>query len=153
MTKLYLRLYKKINIIAFEPLSVFEFKSDQVKLIKAALGAETGSAKFYVCKHNASSSLILPNLSSDWLGRKAKILGLEAKKQEVKCRSSPNRRPLGLLSLDRRTIGRSALVSCRSIRFGNPKRNPFVNLRLVFVGIAVLHKQASAYVLFLTRPL
>jgi FkbM family methyltransferase len=80
MTKLYLRLYKKINIIAFEPLSVFEFKSDQVKLIKAALGAETGSAKFYVCKHNASSSLILPNLSSDWLGRKAKILGLEAKK-------------------------------------------------------------------------
>ena len=80
MTKLYLRLYKKINIIAFEPLSVFEFKSDQVKLIKAALGAETGSAKFYVCKHNASSSLIPPNLSSDWLGRKAKILGLEAKK-------------------------------------------------------------------------
>jgi hypothetical protein len=79
MTKLYLRLYKKINIIAFEPLSVFEFKSDQVKLIKAALGAETGSAKFYVCKHNASSSLIPPNLSSDWLGRKAKILGLEAK--------------------------------------------------------------------------
>ena len=45
-----------------------------------ALGAEIGSAKFYVCKHNTSSSLIFPDLSSDWLGRKAKILGLEAKK-------------------------------------------------------------------------
>ena len=45
-----------------------------------ALGEEIGSAKFYVCQHNASSSLILPYLSSDWLGRKAKILGLEAKK-------------------------------------------------------------------------
>ena len=80
MTKLYLKLYGKINIIAFEPLSVFKFKSDQVKLMTLALGAEIGSAKFYVCKHNASSSLILPDLSSDWLGRKAKILGLEAKK-------------------------------------------------------------------------
>jgi FkbM family methyltransferase len=80
MTKLYLRLYKKINMIAFEPLSVFKFKSDQVKLMKVALGAELGSARFYVCRHNASSSLILPNLSSDWLRRKAKILGVEAKK-------------------------------------------------------------------------
>lgn len=80
MTKLYLRLYKKINIIAFEPLPVFKFKSDQVKLLTLALGASIGSAKFYVCKHNASSSLIPADLSSDWLGRKAKILGIEGKK-------------------------------------------------------------------------
>jgi FkbM family methyltransferase len=80
MTKLYLRLYKKIKVIAFEPLPVFKLKSDQVKLMKVALGAEIGTAKFYVCKHNASSSLILPNSSSGWLGRKAKILGLEAER-------------------------------------------------------------------------
>ena len=30
--------------------------------------------KFYVCKHNASSSTILPNLTSKWAIKKAKIL-------------------------------------------------------------------------------
>jgi FkbM family methyltransferase len=79
MTKLYLRLYREINIIAFEPLSIFKFKSDQVKLLKIAIGAEIGSAKFYVCQHNASSSLIPPDYSSNWLGVKAKVLGFEAK--------------------------------------------------------------------------
>ena len=79
MTKLFLKLYKKINIIAFEPLPTFQFKSDRVKLIKLALSAELGTAKFYVCKHNASSSLTLPDFSSKWLRVKAKILGYEIK--------------------------------------------------------------------------
>jgi FkbM family methyltransferase len=79
MSRLFLKLYREINIIAFEPLSIFKFKSDQVELMKIAIGAEIGSAKFYVCKHNASSSLILPDYSSNWLGVKAKVLGFEAK--------------------------------------------------------------------------
>jgi FkbM family methyltransferase len=44
-----------------------------------ALGAQVGFAKFYVCKHNASSSLVLPNFSSNWLKKKTKILGVVAK--------------------------------------------------------------------------
>jgi FkbM family methyltransferase len=78
-SRLFLKLYKEINIIAFEPLSIFKFKSDQVELMKIAIGAEIGSAKFFICKHNASSSLILPDYSSKWLGVKAKVLGFEAK--------------------------------------------------------------------------
>ena len=79
MSRLFLKLYREINIIAFEPLSIFKFKSDQVELMKIAIGAEIGSAKFYVYKHNASSSLILPDYSSNWLGVKAKVLGFDAK--------------------------------------------------------------------------
>ena len=79
MSRLFLKLYREINTIAFEPLSIFKFKSDQVELMKIAIGAEIGSAKFYVCKHNASSSLILPDYSSNWLGVKAKVLGFDAK--------------------------------------------------------------------------
>ncbi len=79
MSRLFLKLYREINIIAFEPLAFFKFKSDQVELLEIALGAEIGSAKFYVCEHNASSSLILPDYSSNWLGVKAKVLGFEAK--------------------------------------------------------------------------
>ena len=79
MSRLFLKLYREINIIAFEPLSIFKFKSDQVELLEIAIGAEIGSATFYVCKHNASSSLILPDYSSNWLGVKAKVLGFEAK--------------------------------------------------------------------------
>jgi FkbM family methyltransferase len=79
MSRLFLKLYREINIIAFEPLAIFKFKSDQVELLEIALGAEIGSAKFYVCKHNASSSLILPDYSSNWLGVKAKVLGFDAK--------------------------------------------------------------------------
>ena len=79
MSRLFLKLYREINIIAFEPLSIFKFKSDQVELLEIAIGAEIGSATFYVCKHNASSSLILPDYSSNWLGVKAKVLGIEAK--------------------------------------------------------------------------
>ncbi len=78
MSKLFLKLYKDINIIAFEPLPIFQFKSDQVKLIKEAIGAEIGIVKFYLCKHKASSSSILPDLDSKWLRTKAKILGLKA---------------------------------------------------------------------------
>ena len=78
-SRLYVGLYKRINIIAFEPLSIFKFNSNQVKLIKVALGAQVGFAKFYVCKHNASSSLVLPSFSSNWLAKKIKILGVEAK--------------------------------------------------------------------------
>ena len=81
MTKLFLRLYsKKVNIIAFEPLSMFKVKSSSVKLINSALGKRIGVAKFYVCVHDASSSLILPNLSSEWAAIKGKILGIEAEK-------------------------------------------------------------------------
>lgn len=81
MTKLFLRLYsKKVNIIAFEPLSMFKFKSSSVKLVNMALGERSGIAKFYVCAHGASSSLILPNLSSEWTAIKGKILGIEAEK-------------------------------------------------------------------------
>jgi FkbM family methyltransferase len=81
MTKLFLRLYsKKVNIIAFEPLSMFKVKSSSVKLINSALGKSIGVAKFYVCVHDASSSLILPNLSSEWSAIKGKILGIEAEK-------------------------------------------------------------------------
>jgi FkbM family methyltransferase len=79
MSRLFLKLYREINIIAFEPLSIFKFKSDQVELMKIAIGAEIGSAKFYVCKHNASSSLNLPDYSSNWLGIKAKVLGFKPK--------------------------------------------------------------------------
>lgn len=39
------------------------------------MGAEPGVAKFYICEHKASSSLIFPDLSSKWLTLKAKILG------------------------------------------------------------------------------
>jgi FkbM family methyltransferase len=78
-SRLYVGLYKRTNIIAFEPLPIFKFNSNQVKLIKVALGAQVGFAKFYVCKHNASSSLVLPNFSSNWLAKKTKILGVVAK--------------------------------------------------------------------------
>jgi len=79
MTKLFLKLYKNFTIIAFEPLPIFKVKSSQVKSIKAAVGAKVGFANFYVCEHNPSSSLILPNSSSKWLAIKAKILGFEPK--------------------------------------------------------------------------
>jgi hypothetical protein len=44
--------------------------------MQVAVGADVGVAKFYLCEHKASSSLILPGLSSKWLALKAKILGL-----------------------------------------------------------------------------
>lgn len=43
--------------------------------MQVAVGAEVGVAKFYICEHKASSSLILPDLSSKWLALKARILG------------------------------------------------------------------------------
>jgi FkbM family methyltransferase len=43
------------------------------------MGSQIGFAKFYVCKHNASSSLVLPDFSSNWLAKKSKILGVVAK--------------------------------------------------------------------------
>jgi hypothetical protein len=79
MSRLFLKLYKGIHFTAFEPLSIFKLKPDQVELMKIAIGAEVGSAKFYLCKHNASSSLILPDYSLNLLGVKAKVLGFEAK--------------------------------------------------------------------------
>lgn len=77
MSSLFLKLYRDINNIAFELLSIFKFKSDQVELMKIAIGAEIESAKFYVCKQNASSSLILPDYSSNWLGVKEKLPGFK----------------------------------------------------------------------------
>jgi hypothetical protein len=79
ISKFFLKLYKELKIIAFEPLSIFKFNSDHVELMIKAIGDEKGSAKFYMCKHIASFSLILPDYSSSWLGAKAKILGFEAK--------------------------------------------------------------------------
>ena len=75
VTKLFLRIFKNTAIIAFDPLPIFKIKSNQVKFMQVAVGAEPGVAKFYICEHKASSSLILPDLSSKWLALKAKILG------------------------------------------------------------------------------
>ena len=36
--------------------------------------------QFYVCKHNATSSIILPNITSKWASKKAQILGLSPQK-------------------------------------------------------------------------
>ncbi len=75
MSNLFARFYPNTSIYAFEPLPIFKVKSNRVKLKQIAIGAHIGFTKFYVCKHNASSSLILPNLDSKWLRQKAKILG------------------------------------------------------------------------------
>lgn len=83
VTKLFLRIFKNTAIIAFEPLPIFKIKSNQVKFIQVAVGAEVGVAKFYICEHKASSSLILPDLSSKWLALKARILGFAPNKLYV----------------------------------------------------------------------
>lgn len=75
VTKLFLIIFKNIAIIALDPLPIFKIKSNQVKFMQVAVGAEPGVAKFYICEHKASSSLILPDLSSKWLALKANILG------------------------------------------------------------------------------
>ena len=75
MSSLFARFYPDTCIYAFEPLPIFKIKSNRVKLEQVAIGAHIGFTKFYVCKHNASSSSILPNLDSKWLKLKAKILG------------------------------------------------------------------------------
>jgi FkbM family methyltransferase len=80
MVKLFARLYPKTRIFAFEPLSIFKNQVSSVKLFKVAVGAHTGVTQFYVCKHNASSSTILPNINSKWESKKAKILGLSPQK-------------------------------------------------------------------------
>jgi len=43
--------------------------------MSVAIGASVGTTEFYICKHKASSSLILPDITSKWLELKAKILG------------------------------------------------------------------------------
>jgi FkbM family methyltransferase len=79
MSKLFARLYHNTKIFAFEPLPIFQLQLSQVNLNQVAIGAHIGVAKFYICKHNASSSLILPDLDSKWLRLKAKILGSSPK--------------------------------------------------------------------------
>jgi FkbM family methyltransferase len=79
MSKIFARLYQNTKIFAFEPLPIFQVKSSRINLNQVALGAHIGTAQFYVCKHNASSSLILPYLESRWLRKKAKILGSSPK--------------------------------------------------------------------------
>jgi FkbM family methyltransferase len=79
MSKLFARLYRNTKIFAFEPLPIFQVKSSRINLIQVAVGAYIGTTKFYTCKHNASSSLKLPNLESSWLRKKAKILGFSTK--------------------------------------------------------------------------
>lgn len=79
MSKLFSRLYRNTKIFSFEPLPIFQVQSSQVSLKQVAVGAQIGTTKFYVCKHNASSSLTLPHLESRWLRKKAKILGFSTK--------------------------------------------------------------------------
>jgi len=79
MSKLFSRVYQNTKIFAFEPLPIFQVKSSRINLIQVAVGAYIGTTKFYTCKHNASSSLTLPNLESSWLRKKAKILGFSTK--------------------------------------------------------------------------
>jgi len=47
-TKLFLRVFKKTAIIAFDPLPNFKINSNQVKFMQVAVGAEPGVAKFYI---------------------------------------------------------------------------------------------------------
>jgi FkbM family methyltransferase len=77
MTKLFLKLYKEIKIFAFEPLPIFRVNSSRVKSSQVALGSRPGSFKFYECEHKASSSLILPDISSSWIKSKSRILGVD----------------------------------------------------------------------------
>lgn len=77
MTKLFLKLYKTSQIFAFEPLPIFKVKSSQVKSSQVALGSRPGSFKFYECAHEASSSLILPDINSSWIRLKSRILGTD----------------------------------------------------------------------------
>jgi FkbM family methyltransferase len=79
MSKLFARLYRNTKIFAFEPLPIFQVKSSRINLTQVAVGAYIGTTKFYTCKHNASSSLKLPNSESSWLRKKAKILGFSTK--------------------------------------------------------------------------
>jgi FkbM family methyltransferase len=76
-TRLYLNFFRNTKIIALEPLPIFKVNSSQVTFIQAAVADEIGDVKFWVCEHNASSSLTTPNLSSDWLNLKSKILGIK----------------------------------------------------------------------------
>ncbi len=76
-SKIYMKLYRNIKIIAFEPLPIFKIKSNQIKLIQKACGDHNGVTKFYICAHQASSSLTLPNANSKYLKLKAKLLKKE----------------------------------------------------------------------------
>ena len=80
MVKLLAGLYPKTRIFAFEPLSIFKIKSAQLNFFNVAVGSNTGVTQFYVCKHNASTSVILPNITSKWATKKAKILGVSPQK-------------------------------------------------------------------------
>jgi FkbM family methyltransferase len=79
MSKLFSRIYQNAKIFAFEPLPIFQVQSSKINLKQVAVSAQVGTTKFYVCKHNASSSLTLPHLESRWLRKKAKILGFSIK--------------------------------------------------------------------------
>jgi FkbM family methyltransferase len=79
LTKLYLKLYKDIKIIAFEPLPIFKIKSERVEWMQVALCADVGTKEFYECIHKPSSSLSLPDISSEWLKKKAQVLGVYPK--------------------------------------------------------------------------
>jgi len=75
-SKIFLRLFPGINIIAFEPLPIFKVKSLKVEWIQKALAKTSGFADFYVCAHSPSSTLSLPSLESSWLQLKSKVLGI-----------------------------------------------------------------------------
>ena len=57
-----------------------QVKSSQVKSSQVALGSRPGSFKFYECEHKASSSLILPDINSNWIQLKSKLLGVHPKR-------------------------------------------------------------------------
>jgi FkbM family methyltransferase len=76
MSKLFLKLYENAKIIAFEPLPIFQVESSRVKWSQVAVSSHKGIAKFYVCKHSPSSSLILPDLNSSWAKIKSEVLGI-----------------------------------------------------------------------------
>lgn len=76
-SKIYMKLWKLNKIIAIEPLPIFKIKSSQIRLIQKAHGAYNGITKFYICEHQASSSLTLPHISSKHFKLKSKLLNKE----------------------------------------------------------------------------
>jgi len=77
-TKMYLRLFPRSKIFAFEPQPNFKVKSKYVEWVQVALSNEKRTTDFYICKHKPSSSLTVPNSNSNWGKVKAQILGLAA---------------------------------------------------------------------------
>jgi hypothetical protein len=78
-------LYKNCRILAFEPIKKLaddlrKSAPRNVEVFEMAIGGINGKIAFHQSKFEETSSLVLPNLNSNWHKKKSAILGINPKK-------------------------------------------------------------------------